>query len=112
MILPIWSIDSGTSPVITYHSLVEQHHSYWFRDDRIDFPCPQDLLLNILIFHHSLDDPNLILHMRVLVTCVCLFHKLHISISLRDNGDETDHSHLICHRRRFKRYDLLSPRLG
>jgi len=47
---------------------MEQHDSYWFRDDRIDFPCSQDLLLNILILHHSLDDPNLVLHMRVLVT--------------------------------------------
>jgi hypothetical protein len=65
----------------TYHPLVEQHHTYRFRDYRIDFPCSQDFLLNILIFHHSLHDPDLILHMWILVTRVCLFHKLHISIS-------------------------------
>jgi hypothetical protein len=65
----------------TYHSLVEQHHTDWFRDDRIDFPCSQDFLLHILILYHSLDDPNLILHMWVLVTRVRLFYKLHISTS-------------------------------
>jgi hypothetical protein len=64
----------------TYHSFVEQHHSYRLRDDGVDFPCSQDLFLNILIFHHSLDDPDLVLHMWVLVTRVCLFYELVISI--------------------------------
>lgn len=36
----------------------------------------------------------------------------YISVYPSSKEVETDNSHLICHRRRFERYDLLSPRLG
>jgi len=54
----------------THHALVEEHNTYGFRDDRIYFARPQDFRLHPLILHHPLDDPDLVLHMWVLLTLV------------------------------------------
>ena len=53
-----------------HHTLVEEHHTYGFRDDRIHFARSQDFRLYPLILHHPLDDPDFVLHMWVLLTLV------------------------------------------
>ena len=54
----------------THHALVEEHHTYWFRDDCIHFTRSQYFRLHPLILDHPLDDPDFVLHVWVLLTLV------------------------------------------